>query len=265
MDNILIVDTDLESIMILKNGLRKYCDQFEALFALSGEEAIEVLKRESVSVLVADLSISKMGGLELLAHMTRNYPQIPCVVMTVHKYPKIEKNARRESALQCIEKPFDFNELGEIIINMLDFIDEGEFLRKKSISVSNLLQFIEAEQKTCLLEVKSGTHKKGFFYINKGVLYDAVCSNLKGEKAILEILAWEKTDMRFKKFPKTSIHKRVQKDLTSLTKEASRGKSEVVALTGGDNRKVFEDLEAVDDSDLFQFEEVLPTERNNEE
>ena len=127
MDKVLIVDNDLESLNILTEGLQKYESQFKVVTALNGEEAVEVLKREPICVLVTDLAGPRAGGLELLAHMAKNHPQIPCIVMTEPKGTEIEKKAGWGNILLYLEKPPDFNELAGAIIEGLDLLDEGIF------------------------------------------------------------------------------------------------------------------------------------------
>ncbi len=80
----LIVDSNSDFLNSLNEGLKQYQSQFEVLAVSDGQAAVEVLKRESVSLLVTDLETSKIDGLALLAYMTRNYSKVPCVVMTRH-------------------------------------------------------------------------------------------------------------------------------------------------------------------------------------
>ena len=127
MDKVLIVDDDLESLNILKEGLQKYEGQFEVVTALDRKGAIEVLKRKPISVLVMDFVMPKVGGLELLSYMTKNHPQIPCIAMTDPNDTEIKKKAGRGNILRYIDKPPDFNELAGAIIEGLDFLDEGIF------------------------------------------------------------------------------------------------------------------------------------------
>lgn len=125
MDKVLIVDNDLEFLNSLKVGLEKY-SQFEILTAANGLEALDILKKTRISVLVTDLEMPEMDGRELLDYMKKNRPQIPCVVMTAKESPESNNNADRD-ILQYIEKPFDFNQLFTVIMEGLDRLDEGIF------------------------------------------------------------------------------------------------------------------------------------------
>jgi len=227
MNNVLIVDDEMEYLEILKNSMQKYEDRFEVLTALDGEEAIEVLKREHISVLVTDLVMPKVDGLELLAYMSNNHPQVPCIVMTGYGSFEIKKRAANEVILSYFEKPLDFNELAWAILEGLDRLDKGDLAAR--VSVTGWLQLVEMEQKTCLLEVRFGEKKRGVFYFNKGILYNARYNDLEGEDAALNMIGWNQVNFRFKSLPKEDIKRRINRDLMSLIMEGTRLKDEKTA------------------------------------
>jgi DNA-binding NtrC family response regulator len=129
MDKVLIVDGDLEFSNTLKVGLQKYEGQFEAVTASDREEALEVLKKARISVMIIDLVMSETDGQGLLTHMKKNRPQVPCIAMIARGRPEI-KNATDPGIFHFIEKPFEFSELANVIIDGLDRIDEGVFWKE---------------------------------------------------------------------------------------------------------------------------------------
>ncbi len=80
------------------------------------------------------------------------------------------------------------------------------------------------KQKTCLLEVRYGTKKKGFLYFVNGILYNAVCDNLEGEDAALEMIGWDQADFRFKSLHSEDIEQRIYRNLMSLIMEKQNSK-----------------------------------------
>ena len=130
MDKVLIVCDNPKLLGSLKEGLQKYEGQFEVLTASGGEEAVELLNSERVSVLVTDLVMPIVNGPELLTHMTYKHPATPCIVMTEHGSPEIKKKSDREDAFRYFKKPFDCNDLAQAIIEGLDCLDEGNFFRQ---------------------------------------------------------------------------------------------------------------------------------------
>jgi D-arabinose 5-phosphate isomerase GutQ/DNA-binding NarL/FixJ family response regulator len=227
MDRVLIVDDDELFLDIIKQGMQNYKSQFQVLTASDGDEAIEVLKREYISVLVTDLVMPKLDGLELLAHMTRSHPATPCIVMTGYGSPAIKKRADRGEILSYIEKPFDSNELAGAIIKGLDLSYEGDYLT--GISVSSFLQIINMEKKTCFFEISSMDKRKGLFYFKEGIPYDALCDDLEGEDAAIEMISWDYVEFRFKSLPKEDVKQRINENLTSLIMEGAKIKDETKA------------------------------------
>ncbi len=262
MEKVLIVDDDLEFLNILKKDLEKYNAQFEVLTARDGAEAIEVLRKEPVSVLVTDLVMPNVDGLELLGHMTKNHPTTLCIVMTESGSPQIKKEVNQRDILRYIEKPFDFKELAAEIMEGLDRRDEDGFLRR-GVFLGSFLQLIEIKEKTCLLEVHCGNKGKGLFYFNKGVLYDAICNDLKGEAAVIKMIRWDNVEIDFKSAPNKKIAKRIKKGLEGLIMEAARLEDESSVEEERGPHEMGE-MEAIVNS-LLREEETTGSEKAEEE
>ena len=98
MDKVLIVDGDANFLKTLKNGLEKV-RQFEILTAETGEAAIAILGRERIAVFVTDVEIPDIDSLDLLAYMTNNCPNTPCVIMTNWGKPWFGKRLAQQSFL----------------------------------------------------------------------------------------------------------------------------------------------------------------------
>ena len=130
MDKVLIVDDDPIFLDRLHDELQKFVGQFEVVTATNGAEALEVLGKERISVLVTDLDMPQMNGLDLLEHMRRHRPQIPCVVMSEPKRPDIKNKAERNSIFGYIAKPIEANALFRLIMEGLERLDEGLFWKE---------------------------------------------------------------------------------------------------------------------------------------
>jgi len=130
MDKVLIVDDDPVFLDRLREDLQKYVGQFRLVTASNGAEALEILGKERISVLITDLDMPQMNGLELLAHMRKHRPQTPCVVMTEPETPDVENKADRDSIFRYIAKPFGAAELFVLIMEGLERLDEGLFWRE---------------------------------------------------------------------------------------------------------------------------------------
>ncbi len=226
MHKVLIAEDNPNLIKLLKVCLKKYEDKFKLITVENGEEAIAILKKEAISLLVTDLKMPKLNGFHLLAYMNENYPETPCVVMTAYGTPKIEKRLKQE-VLHYIEKPFEPDDLARIIIPALEH-DMTALQKKapsgslKGISVATFLQLVEIEEKTCLLEVNSVNEEIGLFYFENGQLYDAVYKEFVGEEAALKMIPMEGIVIRFRPSPKKKITRRIEKQVMALVMEAMR-------------------------------------------
>ncbi len=126
MKSVLIVDDERPLILSLKDGLEAYyVDQLSVLTAPSGEEAVDILGSSAVDLLVTDLKMPGMNGLELLEYMKQHFPSVPCIVMTAFNTPEIERKLRELGPFQAIEKPIGFGELVQSISNILDLKGRG--------------------------------------------------------------------------------------------------------------------------------------------
>ncbi len=223
MDRVLIAEDDRILLKTLTNAFKKYEDKFEVICTNDGQEAIEILKQKQVSLLVTDIQMPNVDGLGLLAYVSENHPAVTCFVMTAYDTPEIKKKLPKD-ILHFFPKPFQPDELGQAIIQALEQdIPHGSMY---GISVVSFLHMIKMEQKTCLFEIDSPTQGKGVLYFEKGVLWDAVCGDSKGEEAALKIITKESAKFSFKHFPEKKITKRIQTDLTHLIEEATRREDE---------------------------------------
>jgi len=75
--------------------------------ALSGEEALEMLEHDTPDVMVLDLRMPGINGMEVLERVRKEHPQIQVIILTGHGSEKEEKEARRLGAFEYLQKPAD--------------------------------------------------------------------------------------------------------------------------------------------------------------
>ncbi len=136
MDKVLIVEDDPDFLNYLNEGLQKYKSQFEVLSTPDGKKAIEMLTRETVSVLVADLVMPKIDEPELLAYMTKKHPKVACIAIAEPASPEIkQRTPQLKDVFRHLEKPLDVNELAWAIIEGLERRDEGNLAYIENIEI----------------------------------------------------------------------------------------------------------------------------------
>lgn len=191
MAAILVVDDDKNFLLSLAEGLRSYEKKYEVLTAENGKEAIEVLKANTVDLLITDLKMPEMDGFELLAYMVPHYPQIPVIVMTAFSTPEMEDHLMNMGTFMFLEKPLDFNVLVEKISQGME---AGSHYFTKVLSLCSFLQTLEREKKTCTVTIRS-QEKMGHLYFFNGALIDGETGDMSGAEAIYHIVSWEAAEV----------------------------------------------------------------------
>ncbi len=222
--NVLLVDDDRAMLRLFQEALTPYADAFAVMVAGDGVEALEWLKRRSVSLVVTDLKMPRMDGFELLATIMDGYPDIPVIIMSGFNAPGVESMALRGGAVGFIVKPFSIDTLAHQILAMLHKETEGGTLH--NVSTSMFLQLIEMEQKTCVIRLANrDSGKTGALFFVEGELFDARTGGLQGERAAYEIFAWDHVSLSIQNGC-TVRENRVRKELNLLILEAMRRKDE---------------------------------------
>ena len=78
--NVLFVDDDSKVLRATKRGLID--EPYEMFFANSGKEAMEILEQMDVHVIVVDMYMPEMGGLELLGNVRQKHPHVIRIVLS---------------------------------------------------------------------------------------------------------------------------------------------------------------------------------------
>jgi predicted regulator of Ras-like GTPase activity (Roadblock/LC7/MglB family)/ActR/RegA family two-component response regulator len=185
--NILIVDDETAFLQSVSDGLGACASALNVITAENGKEAVRILGSLRINLVVTDLKMPEMDGFELLAQMSKNYSDIPVIVMTAFGTQEIEERIQKLGVFQYLEKPFDFEVLANMIIGELEAFHQGNI---HGITLPGFLQLVEMEKKTCALKVKS-EGKIGFLYIQDGTLIDAKTASLEELEAACEIISWE--------------------------------------------------------------------------
>ena len=128
LDRVLLVDDEPRLLSSLR---RRLSSAFTILTAEGGREALELLAREEdVKVIVADMQMPKMNGIELLKIVKREHPSIRRIMLTGNSDQETAIAAINEGeVMRFLRKPCDANELAVILRQA---IDEFEFEASKS-------------------------------------------------------------------------------------------------------------------------------------
>lgn len=110
---ILLVDDEICYVEVLSNRLAKR--NIMAAKAYSGTEAIQALRKQDFDVVVLDLKLEDMDGIEVLKILKKMDPEINVIMLTGHGSEQAAKDGIKEGAYDYLTKPCELNELIEKI------------------------------------------------------------------------------------------------------------------------------------------------------
>jgi len=145
--SLLIVDDEKDMLHLLKRSLAPALDcRIET--ASSGKEALEAIGADSFDLVLADIKMPRMDGLELLDIIKRRYPDLTVVMMTAFGHIDTAVEAMKHGAYDFITKPFDH----EALVVRLE-----KALERSSLLKENLRLKMECRGETAFQEIVGKT------------------------------------------------------------------------------------------------------------
>jgi two-component system nitrogen regulation response regulator NtrX len=137
---VLIVD-DEEMIIESLEGILSD-DGFEVLHAFNGYDALKKIETESPDIVLLDIWMPGMDGIETLKEIKKLYPTMPVIMITGHGSIESAVDATKAGAFDFLEKPLSIDRVIVTINNALNFRrleEENKYLRKKTIEKNSLV------------------------------------------------------------------------------------------------------------------------------
>jgi len=186
---VLIVDDEEDLTWSLSHSLTHFCPGLEVSCLHNGLEAFQYLKRRAVDLLITDLRMPGMNGLELLKEVKKYRPQTKVIVITAFSSQELEREIYENGGNLFLEKPFDIGELRWAILKLLDGPQDAS---RDSISgrIREMLRLSRTSQSSWVLRVQEG-QKRGNIYFSQGQIWHAESGAVRGEPALRRILEWK--------------------------------------------------------------------------
>jgi len=185
---ILVVDDEEDLLKMLSVLLTD--ENYTPITATSGEEALYLLKEEKFDLILSDIRMEPVGGIELLKRAKKVDPDIPVIMMTAFGSVENAVTAMKEGAFHYLIKPVKIDELLLLINRALkhsEILHENQALKseleekyhyknmvgnsEKMQQIYRLIDKISNTQTTVLLTGESGTGKelvaKALHYLSK--------------------------------------------------------------------------------------------------
>ena len=106
MTTVLIVDDEALAIQAIRRSINwKNLDVDRVLDAANGVEAQKILRQEPVQILVCDLEMPRMSGIELLEWMKTSCPDTEAVILTCHESFPMAQKAMELGCVEYVLKP----------------------------------------------------------------------------------------------------------------------------------------------------------------
>ncbi len=138
LDRIMVVDDEKGICQNVEKILSK--NNYEVICALSAAEALERMKTESFDLMISDIVMPGMNGLELLKLVKNEWPKTRALMMTAYASTDTAVKAIRLGALDYVSKPFTPDELRTVVHKAMQAIwFRPKLLKRKSKSLTSLI------------------------------------------------------------------------------------------------------------------------------
>ncbi len=177
MSNILIVDDEQSYRQLL--SLVFEGDGHTIRTAINGRDALEILQTEPADVVISDVKMPDMDGIEMLQALRETQPELGVILMTAFASVETAREAFKLGADDFIQKPFDVEELKLIVKKTLEkqaLIDENRAFKRaqrdrgsvknivgssaKMQAIFQMIETVAEVQSTVLINGESGTGKE---------------------------------------------------------------------------------------------------------
>ena len=178
-ENVLIVDDDVNILELIHRHLQSF--NYHTYKAVSVKEALVILKDSKIDLLITDLKMPDVDGLQLVKYVSEHYPKLPKLVVT--GYPSVDDamSVIKSGALDYLVKPFTKEELKQAVLksfkgNSADNAEPeglsdskksnvhayGELIgRSEAIKkVTDIIDRVKDNKATVLINGESGTGKE---------------------------------------------------------------------------------------------------------
>ena len=162
MDSILIVDDEKSLLDLLTVVLKK--EGYRVKTCLAASRVFELLEKEEFDLLICDIKLPEVSGMEILRYVRESRPEMPVIMITAYGSLKQAIEALKAGAIDYILKPFDVEELKIIIAKELEKrqLKEENILLKRNLrekySFENMIGKSQAMQEVYgLIERSAGT------------------------------------------------------------------------------------------------------------
>jgi len=234
---LLLLDDDPDLLEVYREILGQLPSQPEVRTALSGPRAMAMLEAEPFRLLICDLKMPKMDGLQVLSIVRRKFPQLRTVALTSVEDEQFRSRAYALGIDLFWHKPASEEEIRmflECLESLLGREVEGGFRGIQSKSLIDLIQLECLSQNSAVLRITNAA-RTGRIWIQNGEVIDAETEDLTGEEAFRRIFEWRTG--HFETLPADQTRPRtITKSASGLLLESAQALDESIESATQDGR-----------------------------
>lgn len=190
---ILLLDDEQAVLDVYAELLKQLPSHPEVHIATSGARALALLESGEFALLVLDLRMPRMDGLQVLSIVRRKYPGLRTAILTGVREDHLRSRAYSLGVDLYLEKPGSPKEIEFLLDCVESLLGEESVTGFRGLQNKALVDLVQLEcisQGTSVLRISHGT-TEGKIWIKSGEVVDAEVLDLVGETAFRRIMSWK--------------------------------------------------------------------------
>ncbi len=225
-DSMALLETFGELCSVLSNQTWKIYS------ATTADRALAVLQEAPMDLVVLDIGIPMVDGIQLLGIIVRRYPGVKVAVMTGRATESNRAACLSSGAELFIEKPVSADGI-KVVFNLLNDLvswgpGEGFSGALRQVGLQEVIQMECIGRHSSILEIRDA-QTQGQLYIESGAITHAAVGTLTGEPAVYRLLSLKGGEFQVKQF-QAPTRRTVQTGWENLLMEAARASDEETVL-----------------------------------
>ncbi len=228
LHKIIVVDDEEDIVLALRGLFDSIDENIETLYSTDPLEVESIIRENpEVEVIITDIRMPNLSGLDLMVRVQQEHPNIKFIVMTGFSSPELRTRSYGLGAVHYIEKPFDFELLRREVTNILSDKDKSGFEGiVGQLHMAEVIQLLGISGRKSTLKVNSGRNE-GIIAIDNGIIIHAKTVANVGVDAFYEMFQWP--GGKFTVGPYVRTQKTIGKQWQTLVIDAARVSDEASA------------------------------------
>ena len=191
---VVMVDDEEDVVWTFSRQMKRERPQFEFQGFVDPIEALKQIRRAPPDVLVTDMRMAEMSGLELVVEARKVAPGLPVLLITAYSTDDVRRKVIETGSIEYFEKPYEFSKLVETLDRALDHAATRSSGFSGSLSIPmlpDLVQICALSKTTGVLRIVEN-NQQGTLCFDEGDVVHCECGPLVGEAAFYELLTWRR-------------------------------------------------------------------------